>query len=165
MERAISLTNKKNIMISPGTNLKFPSKLSLLSLFDDVIIHRASKLGVSLGDSNDRRIKSINIIKNLERGRRVVFLKNNLDSTSNSVGNSMVISRASNLCGDLSNEAEKNMEENLDIPLIGLRAKKGKTTKKGKEKQQKRVKISRSRLGGALGLKNLIIYKKMNASI
>jgi hypothetical protein len=44
----------------------------------------------------------------------------------------MVISRASNLCGDLSDEAEKHMEENLDIPLIGVRAKKGKTTKKGK---------------------------------
>jgi hypothetical protein len=132
MERDVSLTNKKNVMISLGTNLKFQSKLSLLSLSDDVIIHRASKLGVSLGDSNDRRIESVNIIKNLEMDRRVVFLKNNLDSTSDSIDNSMVISRASNLCGDLSDEADKHMEENLDIPLIGLRAKKGKT-KKGKD--------------------------------
>jgi hypothetical protein len=66
LERAVSLTSKKNVVISPGTNLKSKSKLSLLSIPDEVIIERASKLGVYLGDCSDKRLKSVSIIKNLK---------------------------------------------------------------------------------------------------
>jgi hypothetical protein len=50
LERAVSPTSKKNVLILPSTDPKSKSKLSLLSIPDEVIIERASKLGVSLGD-------------------------------------------------------------------------------------------------------------------
>jgi hypothetical protein len=133
LERAVSLTSKKNVLISPGTNLKSKSKLSLLSIPDEVLIERASKLGVSLGDCSDKCLKSISVIKNLENDRRIVFLKNNLPDISNSMEHSMVISNASNLCEDLAVDFEEPMVDNQVVSCNGRGTKRGTRCKKEKD--------------------------------
>jgi hypothetical protein len=51
---------------------------SFLSLTDNEIMCKASKLGVSLGASDSQIASSIKNIKNIEVDRRISYLKNNL---------------------------------------------------------------------------------------
>jgi hypothetical protein len=74
LERAVLLANKNNALDMSGTKSKSKSMLSILSLSDDEIISRASKLGVSLGSSDTNQKKPANVIKKLESDRWVILL-------------------------------------------------------------------------------------------
>jgi hypothetical protein len=142
LERAVLLANKKNALDMSDTKSKSKSMLSILSLSDDEIISRASKLGVSLGSSDTDRKKSANIIKKLESDRRVILLSNNLNQNTERDKTSAVMTRASLLCEDLVDEMEEPAWECLDRSLIGLGTKR--VTRKRKERRL------RLRLGGVL---------------
>jgi hypothetical protein len=66
LERAIALAQKKDDTYFSGTCEKLKSRLSFLSLMDDEIMCKASKLGVSLGASDSQiasSIKTLNFLK------------------------------------------------------------------------------------------------------
>ena len=70
---------------------------SILDIPDDVIIHRASRLGVSLADNAAKTSCSVNLIKRLESERSLVILQNNLSKGDELSDSSLFLSKASNL--------------------------------------------------------------------
>jgi hypothetical protein len=96
-------------------------------------MRKASKLGVSLGVSEDQIASSIKNIKNIEVDRRITYLKNNLHSEMEKDPTSLALPRAANLCEDLIDDIE---EPNLHIDMH-----KKKKSRKGKVKE-KDVRVS-----------------------
>jgi hypothetical protein len=97
MERAVALAQKKNGHASAGTHHNLKSKVSFLSLSNNQIVARASKLGVSLGVYVDQVASSVQKIKSIEIDHRITYLKNNLVNDVHLDTNSLVICRAVNL--------------------------------------------------------------------
>ncbi|KAM0839562.1 hypothetical protein ACQ4PT_060232 [Festuca glaucescens] len=79
LERAMQLAQRRDEPHLPGTILN--AKHSILEFTDDEVVHRASRLGVSLGVSASEVAMSVSTIKNLETSRNLVILNNSLSST------------------------------------------------------------------------------------
>ena len=85
-----------------------------LSLNNADIIARASKLGVSLGQSLSQVIGSINRLKDTENSRSITFLSNNLEKIDGGEHHSLVMRKASNLCDETDTGLEDDAEDYLD---------------------------------------------------
>jgi hypothetical protein len=96
-------------------------KLNFVDLPDSEIEHRANVLGISLGDSSDQILSSINSIKDLEKSRNLIFLKKSFLAEEGE--GSFVLKNASNLSEDLVNEECDDQEDLMHIPLINFRKK------------------------------------------
>ena len=116
MERAMLLAQRHGDPSTSGTK----PKPSLLTLPNEVIITRASRLGVSLGESPSQVFESVNYIKEIEHAREVIFLKNNMDNLGNGDDQNMIIKRATNLSEDLVNEEGQEAEEEACLDHMDL---------------------------------------------
>ena len=72
LERAMGLVERRALSFLTGTNLSF------VSIPNDVIVARASRLGVSLGSSPSVINSSVEHLKAVEESRNLTFLKNSL---------------------------------------------------------------------------------------
>jgi hypothetical protein len=89
MERAQKLAKAKDVVSSLCTSLTKdkglaagtpqPSKFSLCSISDDIIISRAEKIGVSFGSSPSMVSKLVKNIKDSDNTRTLIMLSKNLD--------------------------------------------------------------------------------------
>jgi hypothetical protein len=104
MERAMLLTQRHQ---TPGSTSD--PKLSILEIPDNTIIHRASRLGVSLGKSPEHALVSVRNIKALEKQRDLVILdkKNSVEEDN---PHSLLVSKLSGLCEDLTEENTIDMD-------------------------------------------------------
>jgi hypothetical protein len=70
---------------------------------DDEIMHKAERLGISLGKSDGEVVKSIKGIKLLEEERILTILQKNIDEYINKEEDpsTLVMSKVSSLCNDL----------------------------------------------------------------
>jgi hypothetical protein len=85
----------------PGST--FEHNFSILKMSDNVIVNRASKLGVSLGNSSVAALSSVRDIKEVEHQRELVILnkKNSVEETN---PQNLFVSKISCLCQDLTEE-------------------------------------------------------------
>lgn len=77
MERAQQRAEARDDISGSGTN-RVPLS-SIASIPNEVVIVRASRLGVSLGVSPTEINSSVNLIKNIDLNRTITFLKKNED--------------------------------------------------------------------------------------
>ena len=97
-------------MIGSG-NIPNP-KLSFLSLPNEVIVARASRLGVCLGVSPSQVNSSVNLLKDVENVRAATYLKNTMTTDDS---RSWVIKQASNLSEDLEKEESETLADHLGV--------------------------------------------------
>jgi hypothetical protein len=74
LKRAQLIAQAKEDILYSGTII--PSKFTIASIPNDVIAARASKLGISLGDSPSNVTDSISKIKDIDLNRTLIMLKN-----------------------------------------------------------------------------------------
>ena len=127
MEKARLLAEHRDNLWAQGTA---PHR-SFLDLPNEVILSRASKLGVSLGLCPSETANSISSLKNTEETRNLTFLKNTLKITVGNDVQSMVISKAYNLSEDLDHEEEEELMDHLDPGNIIVKNTRKRGTKKG----------------------------------
>ncbi|KAM0838716.1 hypothetical protein ACQ4PT_060784 [Festuca glaucescens] len=110
MERAMQNVNLRQDYASPGNG---KSKPSLSSLYDDDIIVKASRLGISLGKNKKEVSKAVKSIKDVDFNRTLVILKKNVeDQLDKEEGqNSLLTSKISSLTGDLIIEEAQELLE------------------------------------------------------
>jgi hypothetical protein len=115
LERAKYLAKAKDAALSPGTNQ--PSIFSLSSLSDDTFLHRANKLGVSLGGNSAQVQMSIHTIKQVDNKRTLIMIQKNIDESNknNEMDTSEIIQHASLLSTDLRDDAELISKEKSPI--------------------------------------------------
>jgi hypothetical protein len=119
MERAMELAARRTPSSTQGTN--FIKKLNFVDLPDSEIEHRASILGISLGQSLDQVLSSIKSLKKLEVQRNLIFLNKSTNLGEDS--SSLVLSKASNLSEDLVDADNDDHEDLMHVPLIKWRNK------------------------------------------
>jgi hypothetical protein len=119
MERAMELAARRTPSSAQGTN--FIKKLNFVDLPDSEIEHRASILGISLGQSLDQVLSSIKSLKKLEVQRNLIFLNKSTNLGEDS--SSLVLSKASNLSEDLVDADNDDHEDLMHVPLIKWRNK------------------------------------------
>jgi hypothetical protein len=104
LERAMKQAELRNGSVGSGNKLNL--KVSFLSMSDDTIADRASKLGVSLGSSVEEIQQTVNNLKQTEKDRTMHILQKNLDESLHRDDGpaTLVMSRVSNLCEDLVDE-------------------------------------------------------------
>jgi hypothetical protein len=109
------------------------SSFSIASIPDDVVISRASTLGVSLGSTEAHVRSSIHHIKDLDLQRTLVMLQRNEDRVKKGdVNNSnLVLEQAIELSADLKEDEQ-----------LGLQGQKGLTSIVEKQKRTYKKKIS-----------------------
>jgi hypothetical protein len=133
LERAQERAQIRDYGISSGT--KLISKFNLASLPNEIIVARASKLGVSLGVTPSQVDSSIDTIKDLDLERTLTMLKRKeinqkiLDEGDSS----LVISEASSLCDDLIESAPDELHTHKEEAARGGRAK---TLRRGAKKKR-----------------------------
>ena len=71
LERAMDLADRRDSAFQSG--MKFSSNLSFVSIPNEVIAERASKLGISLGLSSTQVSDSIQNLKEVEEVRNITF--------------------------------------------------------------------------------------------
>jgi hypothetical protein len=148
MERATMILQKRDEIPAIGTPKIQPN--SLLSFSDEQIIQHANSLGVSLGNSHQENVISVNLMKEIELGRMLTVLEKNDKKTINNDFDSscLIVSRASNLCEDLENEEDLLGDElNKVTPIIPkdkIRRKKSYDKKNVRRSNRIRVKTSKS---------------------
>ena len=121
------------------SGMKFSSNLSFVSIPNEVIAERASKLGISLGLSSTQVSDSIQNLKEVEEVRNITFLKNTLTTAEDVGSHSLVMRKASNLCDDLDEEYEDGLGDQVDLLTQGV-----KVTRSRMKKVVKRVQVRRS---------------------
>jgi hypothetical protein len=89
-----------------------PPKISILNFADNVIIQKASRLGVSLGDSPSLIDVSVKIIKETENERHLTMLKSKV--SSNDDPQNLFVSKVSGLCEDLAEEDILGSDDQTD---------------------------------------------------
>jgi hypothetical protein len=101
MEKAMLNAQLKDVSSSAGKPLT--PKYSIVNIPDSEIIHRAERLGISLGQSNGEVIKSIKGIKLVEEEQILTVLQKNVDENVNKDEgpSTLVMSKVSTLCEDL----------------------------------------------------------------
>ena len=72
MERAHQLAYSRDPGSNKGTFIS--PKFMLASILNDVVVARASKLGVCLGKSHDQVVNSVHLIKELDYNRSLTIL-------------------------------------------------------------------------------------------
>jgi hypothetical protein len=110
MERAMMIAQKRDNVQTQGTPSS--NKHSFYSFSDEQIIDKAKSIGISLGDTLESRLKSARLVKDIEKQRTVTFL-NSANLQEQNTGEApicLVISRASNLCDDLYEDHEANVD-------------------------------------------------------
>jgi hypothetical protein len=117
MERAKQQVAAHDPSFYSGT--KDLSKFTIASFSDDMIISRAAKLGVSLGNSSNHINESISYLKETNLARTLIVLKRKEDETKYSIEDqgSFLLQEASKLREDLFNESVQNSEEHK-APLV-----------------------------------------------
>ncbi|KAK1626125.1 hypothetical protein QYE76_000440 [Lolium multiflorum] len=146
LERAVHLAQRRNEHLLTGTsNTANPS---IIHMSSDQIVSRANKLGISLGNSTEQVLKSVQKIKSLESDRHVTFLKNNLNTVDPSVSPSLVISRASSLSEDLVDDDTESIMDHSDAlslrlvdNIVGRRKRKDKEVKLAVRKSARILKL------------------------
>ena len=108
-ERAVHMAQLRD---SPGTLSK--SRLSILNIPNDEIIARASRLGISLGESPSAITASVNLVKETEYDRSLVILQKNL-STLEDDPKKLLVSKVSGLCEDLLEEDALTKQDHTDL--------------------------------------------------
>ena len=88
---------------------------------NEVIVFRASRLGISLGTSPSQNDNSVNSLKELENSRHLTFLENNLPPIDDEDKHSLVLRKASNLCEDLYNDIEEGLDDHLNLLSRGVK--------------------------------------------
>jgi hypothetical protein len=104
IERAMWLAQRRDGPPCPGTD--FVSSNSVLNFSTDEICSRASRMGVSLGESSGCKAASIKLLKDTELERSLTMLKK-VESTVESdflAPHNLVVSDISTLCDDLNEE-------------------------------------------------------------
>jgi hypothetical protein len=146
LERAVHLAQRRNEQLLTGTSNT--SNPSIIHMSSDQIVSRANKLGISLGNSTEQVLKSVQKIKSLESDRHVTFLKNNLNSVDPSVSPSLVISRASSLSEDLVDDDTESIMDHSDAltlrlvdNIVGRRKRKDKEVKLAVRKSARILKL------------------------
>jgi hypothetical protein len=119
LERAMELAERRTPSSSQGTNCI--KKLNFLDLHDCDIEYRANALGISLGDSSEQVLSSINSIRNLEKSRNLIFLEKS--GVREEGSSSFALKNASNLSEDLIDEECDDHEDLMHIPIINLQMK------------------------------------------
>ena len=89
------------------------SKLSILNIPNDEIIARASRLGISLGESPSAITASVNLVKETEYDRSLVILQKNLRTLENDP-KILLVSKVSGLCEDLLEEDALGNKDHTD---------------------------------------------------
>jgi hypothetical protein len=75
LDRAMMIAQRRDDFFGQGTNLN--KKFSLLSFIEEEIMHRASRIGVSLGEYENTKLVAARLIQDNEIQRSLVMLKNN----------------------------------------------------------------------------------------
>jgi hypothetical protein len=146
MERAMMIAQMRDNVQTQGT----PSnKHSFYSFSDEQIIDKAKSIGISLGDTLEARLKSARLVKDIEKQRSVTFL-NSANLQEQNTGEApicLVVSRASNLCDDLYEDHEANVDVHGDIsvPIPQVKStRKKKSYDKTKVRRSDRIKFKRN---------------------
>jgi hypothetical protein len=72
MDKAMRIAQSRD---ASGVGKSLSSKLSIVNMSDDEIMHKAERLGISLGHSEGEVVKSIRGIKLLEEERILTMLQ------------------------------------------------------------------------------------------
>ena len=96
-------------------------RCSFVSFSKELIVSRASKLGISLGTSPSQIENSVENLKVLEESRNLTFLQNNLPPLAEGESHSLVMRKASNLCEDLDNEEAEGLGDHSDLSFQGVK--------------------------------------------
>jgi hypothetical protein len=117
MERAQQQVAAHDPSFYSGT--KHLSKFTIASFSDDMIISRAAKLGVSLGNSSVQINESISCLKECDLSRTLTMLKRKEDETKESLEDqsSFILQEVSKLSEDLVDENVQISEEHK-APLV-----------------------------------------------
>jgi hypothetical protein len=117
LERAQRIAMAKDNISSPGS--KFISKYSLISFPTEVVVERASKLGVSLGKSPSEIANSVNRIKDTDVQRTLTILKRNEEKANEeaNVSRTMLLDKAMDLSDDLMMEEHNGLDKCLEPPM------------------------------------------------
>jgi hypothetical protein len=122
LEKAMLNSKLRN---SLGSGMSQSPKYSILSISDDEILDKATRLGVSLGSSIQVAKNSIQCLKDKESERLLTILQKK--STSMDEGpSSLVVTRVSNLCEDLIDDEDNTLgsEEVLDSHITEVKEQK-----------------------------------------
>jgi hypothetical protein len=101
MEKAMRNAQMRDASSCAGMSV--PPKFSIVNIPDNEIIHKAERLGISLGKSEGEIVKSIKGIKLLEEERILTMLHKNVDEyvSREDDPSTLVMSKVSTLCEDL----------------------------------------------------------------
>jgi hypothetical protein len=97
MEKAMMNAQLRDVSACAGESL--PPKFSIVDIPESEFLHRANKLGISLGKSQEEIVKSIRGIKLLEEERIITILQKNVNREEDP--SNLVMSKVSTLCEDL----------------------------------------------------------------
>jgi tellurite resistance protein len=114
LERAMMIAQQRNNLHTQGTTLDTHS--SFYAFSDEDIISRAKTLGISMGSNSKSERAAAQLIKETEKQRVLTFLKN--DKTLEEEATlppCIVVSRASDLCEDLDDFSDENLDEHIDL--------------------------------------------------
>jgi hypothetical protein len=121
LDRAIQLTEAKNKGSSSGTfnNTKF----FLQSIPHENVIATASKLGVSLGDSQSDVLNTLNMINRNDSKRTLIMLSKNLEEKipDQIEMEENILNKANNLSQDLVNEEFVESDDILNLTLADIK--------------------------------------------
>jgi hypothetical protein len=111
MEHAQQFAHARDMSPLSGTH-KF-SKYSIASIPNDVVVSRASRLGVSIGKSPSQVSASVMLIKDLDLNRTLIMLKKKEESVLHELEGPqiLVMNIANKLSEDLVNEDSITLEE------------------------------------------------------
>jgi hypothetical protein len=122
MERAMQNISHEHDFNSPGNDKHKPS---LASLYDEDILVKASRLGISLGKNKHEVLKAVESIKEVDVNRNLLILNKNVDAHLHKEEgqNSLLTSKFSSLTGDkIIEEAQENLEhDDMLMPIIKLK--------------------------------------------
>jgi hypothetical protein len=117
LERAQQNAQARDDILYSGTNIS--SKFTIASIPNEVVVARASKLGISLGVSPSNVSTSINKIKDIDLQRTLIMLRNKseVQSKEDDTFSSLVMDEANGLSSDLVDEEHPSLEGHKDPPL------------------------------------------------
>ena len=104
---------------------------SINSFSDDEIIHRASRIGISLGKNKLDAIKSVRDLKACEKERSIQILRKSVILPANEEIHSRV-AKAIDLAEDLLDDGVDELGGQADIPILPTKATRGRPKKGSK---------------------------------
>ena len=130
LDRAQRRAQERDHLGTPGTSSV--SKFTIASFSDEVVVDRATKLGVSLGVSPSRIRSSVANIKEIYLNRTLVMLKKNEDELKQSESSlgKKVMDEALELSTDLQEREQSGSEGHKDLEVSELRKKRVYTRRK-----------------------------------